>query len=314
MRGAASTDSGCRARAPEGAAASSGLRRHADRRKAPTTPSRSRRPPRKAAETGCRAARRGHGPQARRQGRRSSATSAEGARRPGEAASPPPKPLPTLEARRPVRPDAAGPRRRQGRGRAASTPATPPTTRGAARGQVRQLAPRPRSCMHSIPIDHVGDYDALTTGVQILQRRPSWSSGPDFKASTIVGYTDVDAIDQACSTPATSPRSTKYARPRLGARGRRALRGAPAPPASAAATRPRARHAGAAGGAACGDLVRIASRVERRRRSPTPASTRRAAARTIAAGSAAVALVARRAAAGGRARRQPPTSPPSSAA
>ena len=54
-----------------------------------------------------------------------------------------------------------------------------------------------RVVLHSIPIDHVGDYNALTTGVQILQTPTVLVMGPDFKASTIVGYTDVDSINQA---------------------------------------------------------------------------------------------------------------------
>jgi hypothetical protein len=54
-----------------------------------------------------------------------------------------------------------------------------------------------RVVLHSIPIDNVGDYNALTTGVQILQTPTVLVMGPDFKASTIVGFTDVDAINQA---------------------------------------------------------------------------------------------------------------------
>jgi hypothetical protein len=54
-----------------------------------------------------------------------------------------------------------------------------------------------RVVLHSIPIDNVGDYDAITTGVQILQTPTVLVMGPDFKARTIVGYTDVDSIDQA---------------------------------------------------------------------------------------------------------------------
>ena len=54
-----------------------------------------------------------------------------------------------------------------------------------------------RVVLHSIPIDKVGDYNALTTGVQILQTPTVMVMGPDFKASTIVGFTDVDSINQA---------------------------------------------------------------------------------------------------------------------
>jgi hypothetical protein len=50
--------------------------------------------------------------------------------------------------------------------------------------------------VHSIPIDHVGDYDALTTGVQVLQAPTLLVIGPNFKARTIVGYTEVREVDQ----------------------------------------------------------------------------------------------------------------------
>ena len=50
--------------------------------------------------------------------------------------------------------------------------------------------------VHSIPIDRVGDYDALTTGVQVLQAPTVLVMGPNFKARTIVGYTEVKEIDQ----------------------------------------------------------------------------------------------------------------------
>jgi hypothetical protein len=56
-----------------------------------------------------------------------------------------------------------------------------------------------RVVLHSIPIDAVGDYDALTTGVQILQAPTVLVIGPDHKARTIVGYTEVREIDQMVS-------------------------------------------------------------------------------------------------------------------
>jgi hypothetical protein len=56
-----------------------------------------------------------------------------------------------------------------------------------------------RVVVHSIPIDDVGKYDAITKGVRILQTPTVLVMGPDFKATTIVGYTDVDTIDQAVS-------------------------------------------------------------------------------------------------------------------
>jgi len=53
--------------------------------------------------------------------------------------------------------------------------------------------------VHSIPIDDVGDYDALTTGVQILQAPTILVIAPDHKARTIVGYTEVKEVDQMVS-------------------------------------------------------------------------------------------------------------------
>jgi hypothetical protein len=53
-----------------------------------------------------------------------------------------------------------------------------------------------RVIVHSIPIADVGDYDAITTGVQVLEAPTVIVIGPDNKARTIVGYTDVKEIDQ----------------------------------------------------------------------------------------------------------------------
>jgi hypothetical protein len=53
--------------------------------------------------------------------------------------------------------------------------------------------------VHSIPIDAVGDYDALTTGVQILEAPTILVIGPNKKARTIVGYTEVKEVDQMVS-------------------------------------------------------------------------------------------------------------------
>jgi hypothetical protein len=50
--------------------------------------------------------------------------------------------------------------------------------------------------VHSIPIDDVGDYDALTTGVEVLQAPTTLVIGPDHKARTLVGYTEVKEVDQ----------------------------------------------------------------------------------------------------------------------
>ena len=54
-----------------------------------------------------------------------------------------------------------------------------------------------RVVLHSIPIDSVGDYDAITTGVKVMQAPTVLVIGPDHKARTIVGYTEVKEIDQA---------------------------------------------------------------------------------------------------------------------
>jgi hypothetical protein len=54
-----------------------------------------------------------------------------------------------------------------------------------------------RVVLHSIPVDDVSDYDAITTGVQVTQAPTVLVMGPDRKARTIVGYTEVKEIDQA---------------------------------------------------------------------------------------------------------------------
>lgn len=53
-----------------------------------------------------------------------------------------------------------------------------------------------RVVLHSIPIDDVGDYDAITTGVQVTQAPTVVVMGPTRKARTIVGYTEVKEVDQ----------------------------------------------------------------------------------------------------------------------
>jgi hypothetical protein len=53
-----------------------------------------------------------------------------------------------------------------------------------------------RVVVHSIPIEDVGDYNALTTDVQVLQAPTVLVIGPNHKARTIVGYTEVREIDQ----------------------------------------------------------------------------------------------------------------------
>jgi hypothetical protein len=53
-----------------------------------------------------------------------------------------------------------------------------------------------RVVVHSIPIQDVGDYDAITTGVQVLEAPTIIVMGPNDKARTIVGYTEVKEVDQ----------------------------------------------------------------------------------------------------------------------
>jgi hypothetical protein len=53
-----------------------------------------------------------------------------------------------------------------------------------------------RVVVHSIPIEDVGAYNALTTGVQVLEAPTIMVIGPDRKARTIVGYTEVKEVDQ----------------------------------------------------------------------------------------------------------------------
>jgi hypothetical protein len=53
-----------------------------------------------------------------------------------------------------------------------------------------------RVVVHSIPIGDVGDYDAITTGVQVLEAPTIIVMGPNHKARTIVGYTEVKEVDQ----------------------------------------------------------------------------------------------------------------------
>jgi hypothetical protein len=56
-----------------------------------------------------------------------------------------------------------------------------------------------RVIVHSIPIADVGDYDAITTGVQVLEAPTIIVMGPNHKATTIVGYTEVKEVDQTIS-------------------------------------------------------------------------------------------------------------------
>jgi hypothetical protein len=53
-----------------------------------------------------------------------------------------------------------------------------------------------RVAVHAIPIAKVGAYNALTTGVQVMEAPTILVIGPDHKARVIVGYTEVKEIDQ----------------------------------------------------------------------------------------------------------------------
>jgi hypothetical protein len=53
-----------------------------------------------------------------------------------------------------------------------------------------------RVVVHSIPIQDVGDYDAITTGVQVLEAPTIIVMGPNDTARTIVGYTEAKEVDQ----------------------------------------------------------------------------------------------------------------------
>ncbi len=53
-----------------------------------------------------------------------------------------------------------------------------------------------RVAVHMIPIRRVGDYNALTADVPVLQAPTVLVIGPDRKARTVVGYTEVKMIDQ----------------------------------------------------------------------------------------------------------------------
>jgi hypothetical protein len=53
-----------------------------------------------------------------------------------------------------------------------------------------------RVAVHVVPIAKVGAYNALTTGVQVMEAPTILVIGPDHKARTIVGYTEVKEVDQ----------------------------------------------------------------------------------------------------------------------
>ena len=53
-----------------------------------------------------------------------------------------------------------------------------------------------RVIVRTIPIQNVGDFNALTTDVEVLQAPTIMVIGPKLKARTIVGYTEVKEVDQ----------------------------------------------------------------------------------------------------------------------
>jgi hypothetical protein len=56
-----------------------------------------------------------------------------------------------------------------------------------------------RVSVHSAPISKVGDYEAITRGVQVLQAPTVLVIGHDRKARKLVGLTDAEEIDQLVS-------------------------------------------------------------------------------------------------------------------
>ena len=70
-----------------------------------------------------------------------------------------------------------------------------------------------RVVVHSIPIQDVGNYDAITTGVQVLEAPTIIVMGPSHKARTIVGYTEVAEVNQTVGDvggPAFSAKAAKH--------------------------------------------------------------------------------------------------------
>jgi hypothetical protein len=68
---------------------------------------------------------------------------------------------------------------------------------GAARKAVRRLAAHDKGVVAKIaPITQVGDYEAITTGVQVLTAPTVVVIGKDRKASSVSGYTDADVLKQ----------------------------------------------------------------------------------------------------------------------
>lgn len=65
--------------------------------------------------------------------------------------------------------------------------------------------------VHAVPVGRVGDYDAITRQVQILQAPTTLVISPDKQAWPIVGYTDVDEVNQTVDDAMGLPAGTKHA-------------------------------------------------------------------------------------------------------
>jgi hypothetical protein len=68
-----------------------------------------------------------------------------------------------------------------------------------------------RVAVHAVPVGRVGDYDAITRQVQILQAPTTLVISPDKQARPIVGYTDVDEVNQTVDDAMGLPAGTKHA-------------------------------------------------------------------------------------------------------
>ena len=130
-----------------------------------------------------------------------------------------------------------------------------------------RCSPRPRTSSASPAIQQI------TRGADVTQSPTVVIIDRNRKVETLVGYVDRLTIDQAV-TDACATRSGTYTR-RVDAEAFAEHLQFPRGRGHA----PAASFSGTAGGAVCGDLVRIDLRGRRRPRSPTPASRRRAAAR-----------------------------------
>jgi len=67
-----------------------------------------------------------------------------------------------------------------------------------------------RVVVHAVPVGRVGDFDAITRQVQILQAPTTLVISPDKQARPIVGYTDVDEVNQTVDDALGLPAGTKH--------------------------------------------------------------------------------------------------------